>query len=49
MLEKLAFGMRKIDGEGSKLGSAGSAGEIPRETRSKTKERVGDVGASTRR
>jgi len=49
MLEKLVFGMSKIDGEGSKLGSAGNAGEIPRETRSEMKEQVGDVGTSTRR
>jgi serine/threonine-protein kinase SRPK3 len=44
MLDKLAFGMSKIDGEGSKLGSVGSVGAIPRETRSEMKER-GDVGS----
>jgi len=42
MLDKLAFGMSKIDGEGSKPGSAGSAGAVGvgRETRSGVKERV---------
>jgi serine/threonine-protein kinase SRPK3 len=45
MLDKLAFGMSKIDGEGSKPGSVGSAGPIPRETRSEMKERAGDVGS----
>lgn len=31
ILDKLAFGMSKIDGEGSKPGSLGSAGTIPRD------------------
>jgi serine/threonine-protein kinase SRPK3 len=45
MLDKLAFGMSKIDGEGSKPGSAGSAGAVAmsRETRSEVKERSGGV------
>jgi serine/threonine-protein kinase SRPK3 len=47
MLDKLAFGMSKIDGEGSKPGSVGSAGTIPRETKSKMKERAGDVGSGS--
>jgi serine/threonine-protein kinase SRPK3 len=52
MLDKLAFGMSKIDGEGSKPGSVGSAGAVAgtgRETRSEVKERGGgtkDVGGS---
>jgi len=45
MLDKLAFGMSKIDGEGSKPGSAGSGGAVAmsRETRSNVKERSGEV------
>ena len=46
MLDKLAFAMSKIDGEGSKLGSVGSAaGAIPRETRREMKATAGDVGS----
>ena len=46
MLDNLAFGMNMIDEEGSKPGSVGSAGAVPRETRSKMKERAtGDMGS----
>jgi len=44
MLDKLAFGMNKIDGEGSKPGSVGSVGAISRETRSE--RATGDVGSA---
>jgi serine/threonine-protein kinase SRPK3 len=46
MLDKLAFGISKIDGEGSKPGSVGSTGAIvPRETMGEMNERARDAGA----
>jgi hypothetical protein len=45
MLDTLAFGMSNIKGEGRKLGSDGSAGAMPRETRSEMKVTAGDVSS----
>ena len=45
-MNKLAFVMSKIDGEGSELSSVGSTGTIvPRETKSEMKELARDVGS----
>ncbi|KIM83194.1 hypothetical protein PILCRDRAFT_7161 [Piloderma croceum F 1598] len=48
MLNKLAFGMSRIDGEGSKPSSVGSTGTIvPREMRNEMKELTRDVSSGS--
>jgi serine/threonine-protein kinase SRPK3 len=48
MLNKLAFGTSRIDGEGSKPSSVGSTGKIvPRETRNEMKELTRDMSSGS--
>ena len=45
MLDQLAFGIGNIEVGRSEPGSLGSAGAMPKETRSALKETAGDVGS----